>query len=123
MAISYRHESIEIINLVKLANKNNISLNSFALSTESAALWVSYNLVQIYFILPSRRQLHNGHYTALRGMKMISFDFHIVPKFKWWKILKKIISPRNEFYSFHYFTITSLLDTAVVWKIRKLHFT
>jgi hypothetical protein len=38
MAISYRHESIEIINLVKLANKNNISLNSFALSTESAAL-------------------------------------------------------------------------------------
>jgi hypothetical protein len=86
--------------LVKLANKNNISLNSFALSTESAALWVSYNLVQIYFILPSRRQLHNGHYTALRGMKMISFDFHIVPKFKWWKILKKTFRPVMNFIAF-----------------------
>lgn len=83
MAIYYRHESIEIINLLKLANENNIRLSSLALSTESAALWVSYNLVQMYFILPSQRQLHYRHYTALRGMKIISFDLHIVPEFKW----------------------------------------
>jgi len=82
MVIYYRREYIEIINLLKLANKNNINLNSFALPTESAALWVSYNLVQMYFILPSQRQLHYGHYTALRGMKIIAFDLHIIPKFK-----------------------------------------
>jgi len=37
-AIYYKHESFEIINPLKLANKNNVSLNSFALSTESVAL-------------------------------------------------------------------------------------
>jgi hypothetical protein len=126
MAIYNRHESIEIINLLKLANNNNNNNNNnkfeFICLIHRVSCVLSFIQLGPNVLHFTVSEAQYGHYTALRGMKIFSFDLRIVQNLNDEKYYKNITS-LNELYSFHYFTIISLLNATVVEKIRKLHFT